>query len=78
MKLLNDILTGKDGETFDIARVLGATTVLTFLGLAVYSVVKNPMHHFDMQSFGIGAGAVIAAMGAALGMKSKTEPEPKP
>lgn len=76
MKLLTDILTGKDNATYDISRVSGLLTVLTFLGLTVYSVVRSEGHHFDMQAFGIGAGAVIAAMGAALGMKAKTEPDP--
>ena len=73
MKLVNDVLTGKDNTTYDIARVAGAVTVLTFLGLSIYSVVFKSQT-FDMQSFGVGAGAVIAAMGAALGMKAKTEP----
>lgn len=65
MKLLKDLITESDNLTYDIARVAGASVVITYLGLAVYSVVWKGQA-FDAQSFGIGAGAVIAAMGAAL------------
>ncbi|MHB8252793.1 MAG: amino acid ABC transporter substrate-binding protein [Acidiferrobacter sp.] len=73
MKLLKDCFTTADGESFDIGRVLWAQGVMVFLGLAIYSVVGQG-HPFDMQGFGIGLGATLAAGGAALGLKAKTEP----
>ena len=73
MKLLKDCFTTADGESFDIGRVLWAQGVVVFLGLAIYSVVSQG-HPFDMQAFGIGLGATLAAGGAALGFKAKTEP----
>lgn len=73
MKLLKDCFTTADGESFDVGRVLWAQGVVVFLGLAIYSVVGQD-HPFDMQGFGIGLGATLAAGGAALGFKAKTEP----
>ena len=73
MKLLKDCFTTADGESFDVGRVLWAQGVMVFLGLAIYSVVGQG-HPFDMQAFGIGLGATLAAGGAALGFKAKTEP----
>lgn len=73
MKLLKDCFTTADGESFDIGRVLWAQGVIVFLGLAIYSVAWQG-RPFDMQAFGIGLGATLAAGGAALGWKAKTEP----
>ncbi len=73
MKLLKDCFTAADGDSFDIGRVLWAQGVMVFLGLAIYSVVGQG-HSFDMQAFGIGLGATLAAGGAALGFKARTEP----
>jgi hypothetical protein len=73
MKLLKDCFTTADGESFDIGRVLWAQGVIVFLGLAIYSVVGQG-RPFDMQAFGIGLGAALAAGGAALGFKARTEP----
>lgn len=72
-KLLMDCFTTADGQSFDIGRLLWAQGVIVFLALAIYSVVRQN-HQFDMQSFGIGLGATLAAGGAALGWKHKTEP----
>lgn len=66
------ILADADG-VLEIARTSGALVVLTFLGLSIYSVVWKHQH-FDMQSFGIGAGAVIGALGAALKLTAKGAP----
>lgn len=74
-KLLKDMLTGKDNATYDVSRVCGILGVLTFLGLEIFQVVARHTA-FDMQTFGIGFGAVIAAMGAAVRLKASTEPSP--
>lgn len=72
MSLIRDLLTGKDSATYEIARVSGAAVVATFLGLSAYAVIGKGQH-FDPQEFGIGAGAVIAAMGAALKLTEKSQ-----
>jgi hypothetical protein len=73
MKPLRDMLTGKDNETHDFMRWLGMLGGLTALGLQIYAVVSKGQP-FDMQAFGIGLGALVAGVGAALGMKKDTEP----
>jgi hypothetical protein len=74
-KFLVDILTGKDGHTFDMGRILWAWGVVSFTWLAAYAVV-GLRDHFDPVAYGGGFAAVLAAGGAALGFKAKTEPEP--
>lgn len=67
-------LTGIDGVTYDIARICLALGINAFLGLEIYNttILHVP---FDAQSFGIGFGAILAAGGAAIGMKKETEPK---
>jgi hypothetical protein len=67
--------TGVDNETHDVVRVVGLVGALTALGLQIY-VVTWKSQPFDFQAFGIGLGALLASVGAALGMKEKTEPKP--
>jgi uncharacterized membrane protein len=72
MNLIKDLLTGQDNVTYQIARVSGAAVVVTFIALSAYAVIGKGQP-FDPQQFGIGAGAVIAAMGAALKLTEKSE-----
>ena len=69
MSALKNMLADATG-TYEIAKASGALVVLTYIGLSVYAVVVKAQP-FDPQSFGIGAGAVIAAMGAALKLTQK-------
>lgn len=73
-KFISDCFTNANGD-WDIGRVLWAIAVLVFLALACIAVLLNKQT-FDPQTFGIGLGAVMAAGGAALGMKHRTEPDP--
>ena len=70
MSALKNMLADATG-TYEIAKASGALVVLTYIGLSVYAVVVKAQP-FDPQSFGIGAGAVIAAMGAALKLTQKS------
>ena len=73
MLSLKQMFTGKDNKTLDLGRVLWAKAVLAFLGLAIYGVYKgNPV---DYMAFGTGLAAVLAAGGAAIGFKAKSEPD---
>ena len=74
---LHKVLSGIDGETPDFMRLLGIGGGLTAFFLQVYVVVWKSQP-FDMQAFGIGCGVLFASVGAAIGMKAKTEPEAKP
>lgn len=71
-KLIKHCLTGIDGETYDVARVLLFFGGIAFILYSGYVVWSN--HAFDFQSYGIGLGGIIGGGGAGIGLKSKTEP----
>ena len=75
MKLIKDALTGIDGESFDVVRILCASGGITFLALEIFSVGWKSVP-FDMQAFGIGFGGFLAAVSAGLKVKETTEPRP--
>jgi hypothetical protein len=70
--MIKDCLTGIDGVTYDPARIYLFLAFLSFLTLEIYSVIKGKS--FDAQNFGIGFGALLAAGGFGISVKSKTEP----
>ena len=72
-QVTKDSLTGVDGESYAIAKVLGCAIVATFLGLSIAAFITG--RPFDMQAFGIGAGAAVAAMGAAIKLTESSEPK---
>lgn len=71
-QLIKDCLTGKDGVTYDPARVYLALAVNVFLG----ATILDAMHSikFDPQAFGIGFGALLAGGGLGVSLKAGTEP----
>ena len=73
MNIIKDCLTGIDGETYDPARVGGMAGLVTYLSLSVVAVIWKGQP-FDPQSFGIGIAGVLAGFGAAVRLKSHTEP----
>ena len=73
MSLLKDALTGMDGTSYAAAKVAGLAIVFTFLGLAIAAFITGKP--FDMQAFGIGSGAAVAAMGAAIKLTETSEPK---
>lgn len=68
---LKNLFTEMDGESFDLARVLAACSILAGIGLQVYAVAWKGQP-FDMQVFGVGTGALFAGVGVALGMKKES------
>jgi hypothetical protein len=73
-KFIQDLLTGKDGETHDIARHSWAWTTLA----AVAGGVWNAVHAgaVDLMQFAQAIGVIVAAHGGAIWAKKTTEPEP--
>lgn len=75
-RILTQLLTGKDGETHDLGRWMGALSFLIGCALEIYAVVwaKQP---FDFLAFGAGVAALAGGIGAMLKLKETTEPPPK-
>lgn len=71
-KLLKHCLTGIDGESYDIARVLLLMGGIAFILYSGYHVWRNGT--FDFQAYGIGLGSIIGGGSAGIGLKAKTEP----
>jgi uncharacterized membrane protein len=60
-KKLLDLVTGDDGATLEPSYAFSALAILIGLGLEIYSVVAGKP--FDMQAYGIGAGALLTGLG---------------
>jgi hypothetical protein len=72
MKILQDILTGKDNKTHDLGRWMGLVSFVAGIALEVYCVVSSKP--FDFMGYGVGIGAIAAGVGAMLKLKEDTEP----
>lgn len=72
---LRDLVTEPDGKTHDLVRWIAAIGSLHGFALVGYDVIFQHAH-FDIQQYGIGFGAMLAGVGAALKMKpNSTSPE---
>jgi hypothetical protein len=67
-KIFQDMFTEPDNKTFCPARLIALGLAVGGIALAVVDVVlhKRP---FDLQAYGVGAGALLGGTGAALGLK---------
>ena len=78
VKLVSDILTGKDNLTYDAARVvgvLGALAYIVFWAAAVWGMGRFTAA--DAAAYGSGLGLVMVAMGSTIKLKEHSEPEPR-
>ena len=73
-KIINDWFTEVDNKTFDITKVLAVASILTGIGLAIFSVVYKDQA-FNYQDYGLGTAALFAGVGVALGLKKDTPKE---
>jgi hypothetical protein len=73
MKLLRDILTDYDGVTYDTGRVLAVAIIAALLTFQTVAVINS--HTFDVQAFGTGMAAVLAALGVAIGGDNHKRPD---
>lgn len=85
--VIKDITTAKDGESFDIARVVIAVNSLLLIpvlmiGIAFYIYGYCYNRPFDIQGFFTailtfegGVGALLTSGAAAIALKRQTEPD---
>lgn len=71
-KFLKDILTGPDGETIAIGRVLAIKTTLAGMALPFWSVLKGQA--VEWAGLGVFWAAVIAGATALISGTNRTEP----
>ncbi len=77
MKVLNDIMTGKDNFTFDAARVMGVLGALAYVVFwCVQVAIARRFDPRDADAYGRGLSMVMLAMAGACAIKRSTEPEP--
>jgi hypothetical protein len=77
VKVINDILTGKDNLTYDAARVVGVLGAFAYVAFWCMQVALA--RHFaaaDADAYGKGLAMVLLAMAGACAIKKSTEPEP--
>lgn len=67
-------LTGADNKTYDIARICFLGACIVFFTGSIWVTYNTKT--FDMQSFGIGFGALCTGVGGLLKLKENTEPKP--
>jgi hypothetical protein len=71
-QLIKDILTTKDGNSYDNGRVLGTLVVVCFLIFTAVDIYLN--RKFDYVNFGIASGTIFAGVGINLKLKENSEP----
>jgi hypothetical protein len=70
MKLIKDILTEEDNETYCAAKVAGVLSIIVFCVLAIRHEITTGIE--DFSALGIGFGGVLGGAAAFLGAKSYT------
>lgn len=69
--LVRYLTTGKDNQTPSLIRLLALGMGSQFIFLAGWSVIFNKQD-FNPEAYGIGSGALLAALGVALRVAFKT------
>jgi len=69
---LRRMICGRDNQTLDLGRLSWAVSTIAILVLAAWH--ERHAITVSLQELGMSLGAVVAAHGAALGLKAKTEP----
>jgi len=71
MKLLKDILTEDNNETYCAARVCAIAALFGFLAIAIIHVLHGK--DIDFSQLGIGFGTVLGGSGVMIGAKAATQ-----
>lgn len=74
-KVIKDVMTGKDGESFAYAKVTGTIILAVWLIVSVGAVFIYNMH-FDLNGWGGVTTAIYGAINAAIRATHVTEPTP--
>lgn len=69
------MLTGKDNETYEIARVLLFFGFIAFILFAAYDVWAS--HHFDPINYSAGLTGLLFGGSGGIAIKAHTEPAAK-
>jgi hypothetical protein len=76
VKIINDILTGKDNLTYDAARVVGVIGAAAYVAFWCLQVlITRRFDPAEADAYGKGLSMVLLAMAGACAIKSTTEPE---
>ena len=70
--MIKQLLTGKDNQTYDIARVAWAISILAVLSVAGYQVITNGT--VSLRELAESLGIVSGAGGASVWAKKDSEP----
>ena len=71
-QIIQQLLTGKDNQTYDLGRVSWLVGMLAVIGLAAYEVMHNTV---SLRELAESLGIVSAANGASVAMKQNAEPQ---
>lgn len=70
MKLLTDIFTETDGQSFELIALLGSLAFVCAISLQVYVTYNTKT--FDILNFSTGIGALLISIGGGLKLKPPT------
>ena len=73
IKVINDLLTGKDNQTHDLVRWSLLYSILVLTAGLIFNAVHTGL--FDIEKFYLGSAALVGAHGFGLMMKKGPEPE---
>jgi len=71
-EVLKQLLTGKDNQTYDLARVTWLLGFVAVIGLAGYEVMHGSV---NLRELAEALGIVSGASGASVMMKKDAEPQ---
>lgn len=71
-EILRQLLTGKDNQTYDLARVTWLLGFVAVIGLAGYEVIHGSV---NLRELAEALGIVSGASGASVMMKKDAEPQ---
>jgi len=72
-KVFNQLLTGRDNQTHDIARWTWLVGFIAIICIAVYEVMQA--HQISLTELAEALGLISGAGGASVMMKKDTEPQ---
>jgi hypothetical protein len=73
VKVLKDVFTGPDGQTYAAGRVIGG---LAFVGQnGLFAMAVKSLQTVDLMALGGGYAAGIASIAALIGATNHTEPK---